>query len=72
MSKHHKKISAKQIFHGMGQAFRAVEKPFEKLANKAIDTQNHAIDALGGVGQSLAFPLVIVGGVILVVYLSKN
>lgn len=70
--KRHKKITAKEIFHGLGNAFRTVEKPIERVANKVIHVQEKAIGEVGGVLKASSWPLIIVGGVVLIVFLNKK
>ena len=62
----------KKIWKSIGDGFKSVAHPIEHAGEKMIDLPSHAIDKIGNVAQSMSLPLILIGGVVLLVYLKNN
>ena len=59
----------------LGHALKEVGKslkPVGHVVKDVIEMPNHMIDKVGNVGQSLALPLILVGGVILFIVVKDK
>ena len=59
------------LAHSLQEVGRAL-KPVSHLVKEVVEMPNHMIDKVGGIGQSMALPLIIVGGIVLFVIVKDK
>ena len=59
------------LAHSLQEVGRAL-KPVSHLVKEVVETPMHAIDKVGNITQSMALPLLIIGGVVLFVVVKDK
>ena len=59
------------LAHSLQEVGRSL-KPVGHIVKDVIEMPNHMIDKVGNVGQSLALPLIIVGGIVLFIVVKDK
>ena len=69
--KHSQRVKQRHILRGLDNAFKSIAHEGENIIKGPEKLLSKGLDTVGGLGKSLALPLVIIGGVILISYLNK-
>lgn len=70
------KTSLGSVVKDIGHSVKGIEKPIFHTVNKVIDTEgkiaSQALHTVGGLGNSLMLPLLIIGGVAVIYVMNKQ
>ena len=69
--RHNQRVQRRHILQGLNKAFKSVAHEARSIIEAPQHLASQALHTAGGLGQSLALPLVIIGGIVLVSYLNK-
>lgn len=69
---HHHKVTFKSVLKSVGNGFKSVAHEGEHLANKVLDVPKEALHTVSSLGGELALPLLLLGGIAVVVYINNR
>ena len=76
MTHRRKRTSFNSVIKEIGHGVKSIEKPIVKTVNKEIDgvtkLGSEALHTIGGLGNGLMLPLLIIGGVAIIYVVNKQ